>query len=142
MDERLQRPADCTSFVTVASGRRHVPDFDEWYSSPNPAHFTLVATFPDRYHMDESVLQPGDALTFVGHPYIEDLGIEVINGVKLHKQFVHYGKHAIAYIRPHVYTDSDTRRPGVAQYDLRDKPATDDWFSGPVRVLRWKDGVQ
>ncbi len=130
---------DCTSFVTVVHGLRHVPEFHEWYSEANPQHFTVVATYATRYDIDESKLQPGDIAAFVGHPHVEDLGYEVIDGVRLHKEFVHYGSHVAIFLNAGRWTDSDTRRGGIAQYDLRTKPADDDWFSGNVRILRWKD---
>lgn len=135
---------DCTSFLTVAHGGRHVPEFAEWYSAPNPKHFTVVATFASIRDIDESKLRPGDIASIVGTPYVEDLGYETqyVNGkpFRFHKEFVHYGKHVTAFLRPGVWTDSDTRRGGVAQYDLRSKPSTDDWFQGKVRILRWKEG--
>lgn len=129
---------DCTGFLTVAHGLRQVPDYPEWYSSPNPEHFVVVATFASIRDIDESKLQPGDIAAIVGEPYVEDLGIEVVNGVRLHKEFVHFGKHVTAFLRPGVWTDSDVRRGGVAQYDLRQKPLSDDWFRGKVRILRWR----
>ncbi len=129
---------DCTGFLTVAHGDRHVPDFAEWYSDRAPAHFILVAEFGSIRDIDESKLLPGDIVSIVGEPYVEQLGTETINGVTFRKEFVHYGKHVAAFLRPGVWTDSDVRRGGVAQYDLRSKPLSDPWFNGRCRILRWR----
>lgn len=130
---------DCTGFLTVAKGLRHVPDYAEWYSSPNPENFIVIAEFADKNDIDESKLLPGDIVAIVGTPYVEQLGTETINGVMFRKEFVHYGKHVAAFLRPGVWTDSDVRRGGIAQYDLRKKPSSDPWFSGRVRILRWRN---
>lgn len=133
---------DCTGFLTVAHGLRQVPDYPEWYSEANPKHFIVVAEYASRRDIDESKLQPGDIAAFVGVPYVEDLGYEeqIVKGRKMrfHKEFVHFGKHVTAFLRPGVWTDSDVRHGGVSQYDIQSKPNDDPWFQGKLRILRWR----
>jgi hypothetical protein len=130
---------DCVSFLVVAHGdTHHMPSAEEWYKSGDSKDFRVVTVFQDRQHIDESQLQPGDIAAFVGAPCNKHTDTLVRPGVWLHAEYTCMGKHVAAYLHPGVWIDSDVRRGGVAKYDMRCKPVSDDWFSGEVRILRWK----
>jgi hypothetical protein len=76
----------------------------------------IVADLPDRQSIRESQLRPGDVVTFLG------------------------GGHVTVYLGNGVWEDGDFRvgRENVATWRMASK-ANDNWFLGPVRVLRWKD---
>jgi hypothetical protein len=109
---------DCVSYLNVAHGTvRDVPTGADWYTGDSK-FFEVVTVFSDRYHIDETKLHPGDIAAFTGP-----------NGA---------GEHVTAFLKPGVWIDSDLRRGNVAEYALQDKPANDEWFTGKVRILRWR----
>ncbi len=110
---------DCTGFLTVAHGdASYLPSGAEWYRDAEPVSFNVVSVYESRADVDESKLEPGDIAAFTGPDGL--------------------GKHVAGFVRPGKWIDSDVRRGGVASYDLRTKPQSDDWFTGKVRILRWK----
>ena len=74
----------------------------------------IVAQYPDRSMIDQTLLQPGDVADF--------------NGI-----------HVAAYIGGGVGMDSDIEHGGVGPINLWTEPLSDPWFSGRVRILRWNE---
>jgi hypothetical protein len=109
---------DCTSFLIIAHGDRQFIDGDEWYRNANPKKFAVVRTFASRDDIDESQLQPGDIAAFVGR-----------DGK---------GRHVAAFLHAGLWIDSDYRRGNVDAWDMSTHLPNDDWFSGEVRILRWR----
>jgi hypothetical protein len=73
----------------------------------------IVAEYSDHTSIDQSQLQPGDVADFKG-------------------------VHVAAYIGGGVWMDSDVKHGGVGTINLWMEPMDDPWFSGRVRILRWK----
>lgn len=73
----------------------------------------LVADYPTLRAIDYSTLNPGDVAAF-------------------------HGVHVVAYLGDGLWMDSDPQHNGVARIRLEDKNKLDPWFSGRVRILRWK----
>lgn len=110
---------DCTTFLCVAHGTTtDYPKGEDFYRSTVSRFFKVVAVFPDVAHIDESKLQPGDVAAFLGN-----------DG---------RGRHVVAFLRSGLWTDSDYRRGTVAEFSMQTKNTSDDWFTGKVRILRWK----
>jgi hypothetical protein len=105
---------DCVGFIANAKGVRApwgaVSQFDL------PAR-SVIAEYPSKNQVDESKLMSGDIAQF----YDADGPV-----------------HVIAFLRPGVWIDADYRRGNVSKFNLATKPMTDEWFSGRVRIMRWK----
>lgn len=106
---------NCSGFISNAHGEAFMSEREMF--AAKSAKLRIVAEFADRSQIDESKLQAGDVAAFAGP---EGLGL-----------------HVAAFLKPGVWIDGDTRRGYVATYRLQDKPATDEWFSGKVRIVRW-----
>lgn len=107
---------NCSGFISNAHNEGFLSE-QEFYAAKSEK-LRIVAELSDRYHIDESKLQPGDIAAFRGTSDFE-------------------GLHVAVFLKPGVWIDGDTRRGYVATYRLQDKPATDEWFSGKVRIVRW-----
>jgi hypothetical protein len=111
---------NCSGFITDAHGSAYLNE-KEFYAGGN-GQLTIVQTLPSRYAIDETTLQAGDVAAFRG-----------TNGAR------QGGVHVAVFLRQGVWIDSDARRGFIATYSLETKSMQDDWFSGPVRILRWND---
>jgi|HubBroStandDraft_6_1064221.scaffolds.fasta_scaffold1070298_1 hypothetical protein len=101
----------CSAYICTA--KRHAPCSALSMYSGCDGTLEIVAQYADRSMIDQTLLQPGDIADF--------------NGV-----------HVAAYIGGGVWMDSDIDHGGVGPIDLSMEPLCDRWFSGQVRILRWK----
>jgi len=110
------QPADakhgfnCSDFISNAHGDDYIEPA-EFYDGAE-GRLRVVQEVADRSQIDASKLRPGDVLAV-------------------------HGVHVAAYLGGGRWVDADTRRGDVAEFTLDEKPATDPWFAGKVRVLRW-----
>jgi len=111
---------NCAAFLSNAHGERYYSEREIW--SGAHGKLALVAELADRYHVDESQLEPGDIAVFQGPERPPYLG---------------RGLHAAAYLGNGVWIDGDTRRGFVGKFRLADRAANDPWFTGKVRIVRW-----
>jgi len=101
---------NCAGFISNAHGSSYFSP-EEFYNAA-PGQIELVLEFSNRSQIDESVLRPGDIAAW-------------------------HGVHVAIFIKPGVWMDGDSRRGYVDSYRLQDKPASDPWFQGRVRIVRW-----
>lgn len=99
---------DCARFVEVAHHAKHC-SAAAMYTGCN-GQATVVAEFATK-SFDPSILRAGDVLDF-------------------------HGAHVVAFVGD-GFMDSDPSHSGVARISLRSKSASDLWFAGPVRVIRF-----
>jgi hypothetical protein len=111
---------NCAGFIADAHGSSYLNE-KEFYDGGN-GQLAIVQTLPSRYAIDETKLQAGDVAAFRGS-----------NGGR------QGGVHVAVFLRQGVWIDSDARRGFIGTYSLESKSMEDDWFSGPVRILRWND---
>jgi hypothetical protein len=109
---------NCSGLLTNAHGEEFLTERQMYAGEGN---LEIIAEFRDRGEINEAELEPGDIAAFQGpNPQIG-------------------GLHVAAFEGRGAWIDSDSRRGFVATYQLKDKPSTDPWFQGRVRILRWKD---
>ena len=101
---------NCSDFIANAHGDDYIGP-DEFYAGAE-GRLRILAEFSERSDIDERQLLPGDVIAF-------------------------HGVHVAAYLGNGTWIDADTRRGNVGTFKLEDKPASDPWFAGKVRVLRW-----
>jgi hypothetical protein len=77
----------------------------------------MIRVFAQRGDLKEFLLKPGDVANF-------------------------NGQHVAVYLGSGQWIDADYRRGNVAKFQLAEKPETDPWFTGPVTIRRFKEGVQ
>lgn len=120
-------PIDCGGFIANAKGIRAPWGAVSYFDLPRSMGASkgkptsprlLVTTYASKADINESALLPGDMAQFT-----DDNGEAV---------------HVIAFLRPGLWIDADYRRGNVAEFALSSKPSSDPWFSGHVRILRWK----
>jgi len=112
---------NCSGFLTNAHGEAFLTERQMYAGEGN---LEIVAELRDRNAIDEAVLRPGDIAAFQGsNPRFQ-------------------GAHVAAFEGSGTWIDSDNRRGFIATYQLKSKPATDPWFQGHVRILRWKDSAR
>jgi len=111
---------NCAAFISNAHGERYFTEREMWAGANGK--LILIEEFSDRYHIQESRIRPGDIAVFQGPttpPYIG------------------HGLHVAAYLGDGTWIDGDARRGRVATFALAQRPATDPWLSGKVRIVRW-----
>ena len=111
---------NCAAFLSNAHGERYLTEREMWAGAHQK--LALITQFADRYHVDESAIEPGDIAVFQGPDKFPYIG---------------RGLHVAAYLGAGVWIDSDTRRGYVSKFRLAERPAGDLWFSGNVRIVRW-----
>jgi len=77
----------------------------------------VIRVFAQRADLKEYLLKPGDVANF-------------------------NGQHVAVYLGSGRWIDADYRRGNIAKFQLSDKPETDPWFTGPVTIRRFKEGVE
>jgi hypothetical protein len=106
---------NCSAYICAAE--RHAPcSALSMYWGCDGA-LDIVAEYSDHTLIDQSLLQPGD--------------VAAIKGI-----------HVVAYVGGGVWMDSDVKHGGVNPINLWMEPMDDPWFSGRVRILRWKQSSQ
>jgi hypothetical protein len=55
---------NCAAFISNAHGERYLTEREMWAGAHQK--LVLVTQFADRYHVDESAMQPGDIAVFQG----------------------------------------------------------------------------
>jgi len=102
----------CSTYITEAKGFRHCGAGEFWNNGCGGALAT-VAEAPSYQAIDYSVLRAGDVLAF-------------------------HGVHVAAYVGDGRFFDSDPTHGGVGPM-TPDAIHNDTWFSGKVKILRWKN---
>ena len=106
---------NCSAYICAA--KRHAPcSALSMYWGCDGA-LEIVAEYADHTLIDQNLLQPGD--------------VAAIKGI-----------HVVAYVGGGVWMDSDVKHGGVNPINLWMEPMDDPWFSGRVRILRWKQSSQ
>jgi hypothetical protein len=111
---------NCAALLSNAHGERYLTEREMWAGARGK--LALVAEYVDRHHVAESEIEPGDIAVFQGpttRPYIGR------------------GLHVAAYLGNGVWIDADARRGFVSKFRLADRPQSDPWFLGKVRIVRW-----
>jgi hypothetical protein len=105
---------NCSGFLSNAHGERFRSSQDFFANRFNDLDLLNETTLRS---IDESRLQPGDVAAFEG---------------------AKSGSHVAAYLGRGVWIDADSRRGDVSTWQLSAKSASDAFFSGRVRLYRWK----
>jgi hypothetical protein len=113
---------NCAALLSNAHGERYFTERQMWAGANKK--LSLVTQFADRYHVDESAIQPGDIAVFQGPETFPFLG---------------RGLHVAAYLGASVWIDADSRRGFVSKFRLAERPPNDLWFCGKVRIVRWSE---
>ena len=101
---------NCSGFIANAHGNEYIAP-EEFYQGAG-GKLQIVAEVSDRSAIPESILKPGDVAAF-------------------------HGAHVAAYLGAGIWIDSDARRGEVSKFRMQDKSQSDNWFAGPVRIVRW-----
>jgi hypothetical protein len=102
---------NCAGYISNAHGGQRL-DSNQFYRGEGQTH--IVAEYRTPSDVRESDLLPGDVIAF-------------------------HGFHVAAYLGNGRWVDSDARRGDISEFRLTEKSKRDDWFSGPVRIVRWND---
>jgi hypothetical protein len=111
---------NCAGFVLNAHGDKTLStlgalqDTAPLYNGLN-GKLKTVSNLKSKNEINEEHLRAGDVVFFGG-----------ANG------------HVVLFLEPGRWIDSDFRRGTVKEFSLQEK-TNDTWFSGNVRVLRWKE---
>jgi hypothetical protein len=101
---------NCAGLIANTHGGTYLQP-EEFYNGVS-GQIQIVAEFGDRNQIDESKLLPGDIAAW-------------------------HGVHVAMFVKPGIWIDGDSRRGYVDSYSLQTKPASDPWFAGKVRIVRW-----
>ena len=110
---------NCSGFLANAHSESFRTSYDFYYNQHQD--LTLLQELEDRGQIDESLLRPGDFAAFEGPDFAPRSGI-----------------HVAAYVGNGTWIDGDGRRGYVEFYHLKDVPRGDFFFTGHVRLYRWK----
>jgi cell wall-associated NlpC family hydrolase len=100
----------CTSYITTAKNFHHPCNAKQFWSNGCDGALLTVSEAPRFQDLNRAVLQPGDVIAF-------------------------HGVHVAAYLGDGEFMDSDPTHAGVGTMT---PVAGDAWFTGAVKVLRWR----
>jgi hypothetical protein len=102
---------DCSGYISTAHGHERCSAADMWNTCGS--ELKLVEHVADKDEIDYSKVRPGDVAAF-------------------------HGVHVAAYLGDGVWVDSDPMHNGVGRIRLGNTNPYDPWFSGEVKILRWR----
>jgi hypothetical protein len=112
---------NCSGFISNAHSDRFHTSSDFYLNTFNDLN--LIEEIGNRYQINESILAAGDVAAFEGPDW---------------PRAARAGVHVAAYLGHGLWVDADSRRGYVERFRMSDKDSTDQFFTGHVRLYRWK----